>query len=44
VVGRLEAGRLLLDLRSVTPEDDHRLVDAILAAAPASRAPADPHP
>jgi L-seryl-tRNA(Ser) seleniumtransferase len=34
VVGRLEAGRLLLDLRSVPPEDDPRLVQAILAAAP----------
>ena len=30
VVGRLEAGRLLLDLRSVAPEDDDRLVHAIL--------------
>jgi L-seryl-tRNA(Ser) seleniumtransferase len=33
VVGRLEAGRLLLDLRSVAPDDDRRLVDAVLAAA-----------
>jgi L-seryl-tRNA(Ser) seleniumtransferase len=33
VVGRLEAGRLLLDLRSVSPEDDETLVAAILAAA-----------
>ena len=33
VVGRLEAGRLLLDLRSVSPDDDKRLVHAILAAA-----------
>ena len=33
VVGRLEAGRLLLDLRSVSPDDDDRLVDAVLAAA-----------
>ena len=32
VVGRLEAGRLLLDLRSVSPDDDERLVHAILAA------------
>jgi L-seryl-tRNA(Ser) seleniumtransferase len=30
VVGRIEAGRLLLDLRSVAPEDDDRLVHAIL--------------
>jgi L-seryl-tRNA(Ser) seleniumtransferase len=36
VVGRLEAGRLLLDLRSVAPEDDQRLVEAILAAGPAA--------
>ncbi len=33
VVGRLEAGRLLLDLRSVVPELDEPLVAAILAAA-----------
>jgi L-seryl-tRNA(Ser) seleniumtransferase len=33
VVGRLEAGRLLLDLRSVDPRDDPRLIAAILAAA-----------
>ena len=32
VVGRLEGGRLLLDLRSVSPEDDTRLVLAVLAA------------
>ena len=32
VVGRLEAGRLLLDLRSVLPEQDELLVTAILAA------------
>ena len=32
VVGRIEAGRLLLDLRSVAPEDDDRLVHAILTA------------
>jgi L-seryl-tRNA(Ser) seleniumtransferase len=31
VVGRLEGGRLLLDLRSVAPVDDDRLVAAILA-------------
>jgi len=34
VVGRLEAGRLLLDLRSVAPADDEALVNAVLAAAP----------
>jgi len=33
VVGRLEAGRLLLDLRSVPPEADSSLVAAVLAAA-----------
>jgi L-seryl-tRNA(Ser) seleniumtransferase len=33
VVGRIEAGRLLLDLRSVPPGDDRRLVDAVRAAA-----------
>ena len=33
VVGRLEGGRLLLDLRSVPPEDDSSLVRAVLAAA-----------
>jgi L-seryl-tRNA(Ser) seleniumtransferase len=33
VVGHLEAGRLLLDLRSVPPEADEPLVAAILAAA-----------
>ncbi|MGH3150623.1 MAG: L-seryl-tRNA(Sec) selenium transferase [Streptosporangiaceae bacterium] len=33
VVGRLEAGRLLLDLRSVSPDDDETLVAATLAAA-----------
>jgi L-seryl-tRNA(Ser) seleniumtransferase len=38
VVGRLEAGRLLLDLRSVSPDDDRRMVDAILAAFAARQA------
>ena len=33
VVGRIEKGRLLLDLRSVDPADDDTLVSAILAAA-----------
>ena len=33
VVGRLERGRLLLDLRSVDPADDDTLVAAIVAAA-----------
>jgi L-seryl-tRNA(Ser) seleniumtransferase len=35
VVGRLEGGRLLLDLRSVQPADDERLVAAVCAAFPA---------
>ena len=33
VAGRVEKGRLLLDLRSVDPEDDARLIAAVLAAA-----------
>jgi L-seryl-tRNA(Ser) seleniumtransferase len=33
VVGRLEGGRLLLDLRSVAPEDDPSLIRAVQAAA-----------
>jgi L-seryl-tRNA(Ser) seleniumtransferase len=33
VVGRIERGRLLLDLRSVDPADDDTLVAAIVAAA-----------
>ena len=33
VIGRIERGALLLDLRSVAPEDDERLLAAILAAA-----------
>ncbi|MFF7975990.1 L-seryl-tRNA(Sec) selenium transferase [Streptomyces sp. NPDC007905] len=32
VVGRLEAGRCLLDLRAVPPEDDERLAEAVRAA------------
>jgi L-seryl-tRNA(Ser) seleniumtransferase len=35
VVGRVEGGRLLLDLRSVGPADDDRLLDAVLAATDA---------
>jgi L-seryl-tRNA(Sec) selenium transferase len=38
VVGRIEGGRLLLDLRSVAPDDDDRLVAAILTAGAASQA------
>jgi L-seryl-tRNA(Ser) seleniumtransferase len=33
VVGRIEAGRLLLDLRAVAPGDDELLVAAVVAAA-----------
>jgi L-seryl-tRNA(Ser) seleniumtransferase len=33
VVGRIEDGRLLLDLRAVAPADDERLGEAVLAAA-----------
>jgi L-seryl-tRNA(Ser) seleniumtransferase len=33
VVGRVENGRLLLDLRAVLPEDDERLAAAVIAAA-----------
>ncbi len=31
VVGRLEGGRCLLDLRTVAPEDDEKLLDAVKA-------------
>jgi L-seryl-tRNA(Ser) seleniumtransferase len=33
VVGRIESGRLLLDLRAVSPAEDDRLAAAVLAAA-----------
>ncbi|MCV7092244.1 L-seryl-tRNA(Sec) selenium transferase, partial [Mycobacterium interjectum] len=33
VVGRIEAGRCLLDLRTVAPEDDARLAAAVLACS-----------
>jgi L-seryl-tRNA(Ser) seleniumtransferase len=33
VVGRIENGRLLLDLRAVPPADDDRLAAAVIAAA-----------
>jgi L-seryl-tRNA(Ser) seleniumtransferase len=38
VVGRIEDGRLLLDLRSVSPADDERLTAAIQTAAAAAGA------
>jgi L-seryl-tRNA(Ser) seleniumtransferase len=37
VVGRIEHGRLLLDLRAVAPADDERLAAAVLAAVSAGR-------
>ena len=39
VVGRIEDGRLLLDLRAVGPADDKRLAAAVLAAAARDDAP-----
>jgi L-seryl-tRNA(Ser) seleniumtransferase len=39
VVGRIEGGRLLLDLRAVAPADDERLVSAVLTAAARDGAP-----
>jgi L-seryl-tRNA(Ser) seleniumtransferase len=46
VVGRIEGGRLLLDLRAVAPADDERLAAAVLAATPgaATPSPAAPSP
>jgi L-seryl-tRNA(Ser) seleniumtransferase len=38
VVGRVEGGQLLLDLLAVTPADDGRLIQAVLAAAGAAGA------
>ena len=37
VIGRVEDGRLLLDLRAVPPADDELLGDAVIAAAAAGR-------
>ena len=39
MVGRIEGGRLLLDLRAVAPADDERLTAAVLALVAAGRAP-----
>jgi L-seryl-tRNA(Ser) seleniumtransferase len=39
VVGRIEGGRLLLDLRAVAPADDERLAAAVLAAVARDHAP-----
>ena len=46
VVGRVEGGRLLLDLRAVAPADDERLAAAVLAAAASASAdgPSSPGP
>ncbi|MEV5876452.1 L-seryl-tRNA(Sec) selenium transferase [Streptomyces sp. NPDC052101] len=40
VVGRLESGRCLLDLRAVPGQDDERLAEAVRAARPAGEGPA----
>jgi L-seryl-tRNA(Ser) seleniumtransferase len=40
VIGRTEGGRVLLDLRSVSPDDDDTLAAAVLEAAAALPAPA----
>ena len=45
VAGRIQDGRLLLDLRSVAPADDRQLAAAVLAAVGDARPPAaDPVP
>jgi L-seryl-tRNA(Ser) seleniumtransferase len=44
VAGRVEKGRLLLDLRSVDPADDDRLIAAVLAASAAAGTGAGPPP
>ena len=44
VVGRIEGGRLLLDLRAVAPADDERLAAAVLAAAARDDAPSPAAP
>ncbi len=44
VVGRIEDGRLLLDLRAVAPADDERLAAAVLAAAAGDGAPSPAPP
>jgi L-seryl-tRNA(Ser) seleniumtransferase len=42
VAGRIEDGRLLLDLRTVDPADDDRLREAVLAAAAGQQADSGP--
>ncbi len=44
VVGRVEDGRLLLDLRAVRPDDDDLLASAVLAAAGSAAQLAGPPP
>ena len=44
VIGRIERGRLLLDLRAVVPADDERLAAAVLAATARDGAAAPPAP
>ncbi len=44
VVGRIERGRLLLDLRAVAPADDERLFAAVLAVAARDDAPSPAAP
>jgi hypothetical protein len=39
-VGHTEAGRLLLDVRSVPPDGDEVLAEAVLTAAAAASGPA----
>jgi L-seryl-tRNA(Ser) seleniumtransferase len=40
VIGRTEGGRVLLDLRSVRPDDDETLAAAVVEAAADARPPA----
>jgi L-seryl-tRNA(Ser) seleniumtransferase len=44
VIGRIEGGRLVLDLRAVPPVDDERLATAVLAAAAQGDVPPPPPP
>src|SRR5207249_10682148 len=44
VVGRIEGGRLLLDLRAVAPADDERLAAAVLAVTSGDGAPSPAAP
>jgi L-seryl-tRNA(Ser) seleniumtransferase len=42
VYGRIQNQRLLLDLRSVFPDQDMQIVDAVQAVNPAAERPATP--